>query len=89
METRNNGAQNDPQTSKRMKMEKTYTGYTGPFWIFISAITGMPLQVEKLRFKPTVHPYPNGNWYEAHLGTPQKECDPELAADGKCPCGGA
>lgn len=37
--------------------------YRGPFWVFISDKTGMPLEVQKCTFRPTIHPA-SGDWEE-------------------------
>lgn len=39
--------------------------YKGPYWVFVSVLTGMPLKVEKCTFKPTIHPAgSHGDWIE-------------------------
>lgn len=40
--------------------------YSGPYWAFISDITGMPLEIQKCRFAPTINPRPNGTWVELY-----------------------
>lgn len=55
-------------TGARMKdarRNESEAMYKGPYWVFVSVLTGMPLKVEKCTFKPTIHPAgSHGDWIE-------------------------
>lgn len=46
--------------------------YEGPFWIFIGE-SGMPNCVEKCTFRPTILPFPKGEWHEVWIRNSKKE----------------
>jgi hypothetical protein len=35
-------------------------------WVCMSLNSGMPLEVQKCDFRPTIHPYPNTNWIRVY-----------------------